>query len=91
MARVQWNGAEAVFVHELGLTVEPGDVVEVPDDRFEGYVPDTHCADCYVDEKHPGSHPAGQHRSEGHPWSEVEAPAGYKSHAPKKTAKKASS
>jgi hypothetical protein len=40
MARVQYDGAEPAYVPELGLTVEPGDVVEVPDDRYEGYVPD---------------------------------------------------
>lgn len=90
MARVQWNGAEPVFVPELGKTVEPGDVVEVPDDRYEGYVPDTHCDRCLVDDRHPGDHPAGEHRSKDHPWSEVEAPSGYTSKAPKKTAKKAS-
>jgi hypothetical protein len=70
MARVQWDGADAAYVPELGLTVEPGDVVEVPDDRYEGYVPDE------------------AHRSEGHPWSEIESPT---DHKPKKTAKKASS
>lgn len=39
MARVQWNGAGPAYVPELGLTVEPDDVVDVPDDRYEGYVP----------------------------------------------------
>ncbi|MGY1498541.1 hypothetical protein ACW4TU_18410 [Streptomyces sp. QTS52] len=38
MARVRYLGPETVTVPELGLTVEPDEVVEVPDERFEGYV-----------------------------------------------------
>ncbi|MFF8659462.1 hypothetical protein [Streptomyces huasconensis] len=39
MARVRYIGPEPVTVPELGeLVVEPDEVVEVPDDRFEGYV-----------------------------------------------------
>lgn len=38
MARVRYLGHEQVTVPELGRTVEPDEVVEVPDDRFEGYV-----------------------------------------------------
>ncbi|MER5601518.1 hypothetical protein [Streptomyces sp. NPDC002265] len=38
MARVRYLGPEQVTVPELGRTVEPDAVVEVPDDRFEGYV-----------------------------------------------------
>lgn len=39
MARVRFIGAEAVRVSELGdRTVEPDEVVEVPDGRYEGYV-----------------------------------------------------
>lgn len=39
MARVRYIGAEPVTVPELGdRSVEPDQVVEVPDDRFEGYV-----------------------------------------------------
>jgi hypothetical protein len=39
MARVRYVGSEPVTVPELGdLFVEPDTVVEVPDDRFEGYV-----------------------------------------------------
>lgn len=37
MARVRYLGPEPVTVPELGRTVEPDEVVEVPDDRFEGY------------------------------------------------------
>lgn len=40
MAKVQYVGAEPVTVGELGgLLVNPDDVIEVPDDRYEGYVP----------------------------------------------------
>ncbi|MCG0061739.1 hypothetical protein L0F81_00295 [Streptomyces tricolor] len=39
MARVRFIGPEPVTVPELGgRTVEPDEVVEVPDDRFDGYV-----------------------------------------------------
>lgn len=38
MARVRYLGPEPVTVPELGRTVEPDEVVEVPDDRFAGYV-----------------------------------------------------
>ncbi|MDH6435610.1 hypothetical protein M2158_004087 [Streptomyces sp. SAI-144] len=39
MARVRFIGPEAVRVPELGdRNVEPDEVVEVPDERFEGYV-----------------------------------------------------
>lgn len=39
MARVRFIGPETVTVPELGgRAVEPDEVVEVPDDRFEGYV-----------------------------------------------------
>ncbi|NUS74942.1 MAG: hypothetical protein HOV70_01915 [Streptomyces sp.] len=39
MARVRYLGHEAVTVPELSdRTVQPDEVVEVPDDRFEGYV-----------------------------------------------------
>lgn len=39
MARVRYIGAEPVTVPELGdRSVEPDQVVEVPDGRFEGYV-----------------------------------------------------
>lgn len=39
MARVRYIGSEPVTVPELGdRSVEPDQVVEVPDDRFEGYV-----------------------------------------------------
>jgi hypothetical protein len=39
MARVRYIGAEPVTVPELGSrTVHPDEVVQVPDDRFEGYV-----------------------------------------------------
>ncbi|MFI8297285.1 hypothetical protein ACIGCZ_15230 [Streptomyces nigra] len=39
MARVRFIGPEAVTVPELGgRAVEPDEVVEVPDERFEGYV-----------------------------------------------------
>ncbi|MFJ2733685.1 hypothetical protein [Streptomyces sp. NPDC087317] len=39
MARVRFLGPEPVTVPELGgRTVEPDEVVEVPDSRFEGYV-----------------------------------------------------
>lgn len=39
MAKVQYVGPESVYVRELGRTVDPDEIVEVPDDRFEGYVP----------------------------------------------------
>lgn len=39
MARVRFIGSEPVTVPELGgREVQPDQVVEVPDDRFEGYV-----------------------------------------------------
>ncbi|MEV0183810.1 hypothetical protein AB0I54_31680 [Streptomyces sp. NPDC050625] len=39
MARVRFIGPEPVTVPELGSrVVEPDEVVEVPDERFEGYV-----------------------------------------------------
>lgn len=39
MAKVRFVGREPVTVPELGSrTVEPDEVVEVPDERFEGYV-----------------------------------------------------
>jgi hypothetical protein len=39
MARVRYIGAEPVTVPELGdRSVQPDQVVEVPDARFEGYV-----------------------------------------------------
>jgi hypothetical protein len=37
MARVRYLGPEQVSVPELGRTVEPDQIVEVPDERFEGY------------------------------------------------------
>jgi hypothetical protein len=37
MARVRFLGPEQVTVPELGRTVEPDEIVEVPDERFEGY------------------------------------------------------
>lgn len=37
MARVRYLGPEQVTVPELGRTVEPDEIVEVPNDRFEGY------------------------------------------------------
>ncbi|MFE9432154.1 hypothetical protein [Streptomyces sp. NPDC006640] len=38
MARVRYLGPEPVTVPELGRVVEPDEIVEVPDARFEGYV-----------------------------------------------------
>ncbi|MFD0256410.1 hypothetical protein ACFVGX_36515 [Streptomyces sp. NPDC127113] len=39
MARVRFTGPEPVTVPELGgRTVHPDEIVEVPDDRFDGYV-----------------------------------------------------
>ncbi|WP_069885276.1 hypothetical protein [Streptomyces luteocolor] len=39
MARVRFIGPEPVTVPELGeRVVEPDQVVEVPDERYEGYV-----------------------------------------------------
>lgn len=39
MARVRYIGAEPVTVPELGnRLVQPDELVEVPDDRYEGYV-----------------------------------------------------
>lgn len=39
MARVRYIGPEPVAVPELGgRTIQPDEMVEVPDDRFEGYV-----------------------------------------------------
>ncbi|MFD4562119.1 hypothetical protein ACFWP5_48800 [Streptomyces sp. NPDC058469] len=39
MARVRYLGPEPVTVPELGdREVQPDEVVEVPDERFEGYV-----------------------------------------------------
>lgn len=42
MARVRYVGPEPVHVPELGRTVEPDELVEVPDERFEGYVCQPH-------------------------------------------------
>ncbi|MGW3427495.1 hypothetical protein ACWDHW_06000 [Streptomyces melanosporofaciens] len=39
MARVRYVGPEPVTVPELGdRLIQPDEVVEVPDDRYEGYV-----------------------------------------------------
>lgn len=39
MARVRFIGPEPVTVPELGSReVQPDEVVEIPDERFEGYV-----------------------------------------------------
>ncbi|WP_435285910.1 hypothetical protein [Streptomyces bacillaris] len=39
MARVRYIGAEPVTVPELGnRLVQPDEIVEVPDQRFDGYV-----------------------------------------------------
>lgn len=39
MARVRYIGPEPVAVPELGgRTVHPDELIEVPDDRYEGYV-----------------------------------------------------
>lgn len=38
MARVRFLGAEPVTVPELDRVVQPDEVVEVPDARFEGYI-----------------------------------------------------
>jgi hypothetical protein len=38
MARVRYLGPEPVTVPELGRAVEPDEVVEVPDERYDGYV-----------------------------------------------------
>ncbi|MFF9625446.1 hypothetical protein [Streptomyces griseosporeus] len=38
MARVRYLGPEPVTVPELGRVVEPDEVVEVPDERYDGYV-----------------------------------------------------
>ncbi|MFD7791029.1 hypothetical protein [Streptomyces sp. NPDC059759] len=37
MARVRYVGPEPVTVPELGRIVEPDEIVQVPDERFEGY------------------------------------------------------
>ena len=38
MARVRYLGPEPVTVPELGdRTVQPDEVIEVPDERFDGY------------------------------------------------------
>lgn len=39
MARVRYIGAEPVTVPELGnRQIHPDELVEVPDDRYEGYI-----------------------------------------------------
>jgi hypothetical protein len=38
MARVRFVGSEPVTVPELGRVVQPDEMVEVPDERFEAYV-----------------------------------------------------
>lgn len=38
MARVRYLGHEQVTVPELGRTVEPDEIVDVPDERYDGYV-----------------------------------------------------
>ncbi|MGW7239736.1 hypothetical protein [Streptomyces sp. NPDC054804] len=38
MARVRYLGHEQVTVPELGRTVEPDEIVDVPDERWDGYV-----------------------------------------------------
>lgn len=89
MAKVQYVGSEPVKVPALGdKQLQPGDVVEIPDEVFEAYVPDTHCDDCATDDN-PGKHPAGEHRAADHPWQGVEAPTGHQSGPRKKPAKKA--
>ncbi|MET9088144.1 hypothetical protein ABZX77_40745 [Streptomyces sp. NPDC004237] len=37
MARVRYLGHEQVTVPELGRTVEPDEIVDVPDERYWGY------------------------------------------------------
>ena len=38
MARVRYLGHEPVTVPELGREIQPDELVEVPDERFGGYV-----------------------------------------------------
>lgn len=52
MARVRYVGPEPVSVPELGMrTVEPDTVVEVPDERFDGYV----CQQAWEPVEEPGA------------------------------------
>jgi hypothetical protein len=54
MARVRFIGNEPVTVPELGdCEIQPDEVVDVPDDRFEGYV-------CQDTKWRPVEDPAGQ-------------------------------
>ncbi|MFD0074257.1 hypothetical protein ACFVIY_17670 [Streptomyces sp. NPDC127166] len=60
MARVRFIGSEPVTVPELGdRVIQPDQLVEVPDERFEGYV-------CQTTTWEPVEEPA-QYRGEGGP------------------------
>lgn len=69
MAKVQWVGESGTTIPELGRALNKNDVVEVPDDRYGGYIPQ----DCDQCGKKDG-HPKGSHRSPDHPWKAIEAP-----------------
>lgn len=69
MARVRYLGPEPVTVPELnGRTVQPDEVVEVPDDRFEGYVCQT--ANWEAVEEPKGNEPAVQKKTAAKPQRE---------------------
>lgn len=55
MARVRYLGPEQATVPELNRTVEPDEVVEVPDERFEGYVCQTTLWETVEEPKSPTS------------------------------------
>jgi hypothetical protein len=55
MARVRYLGPEQATVPELGRTVEPDEVIEVPDGRFDGYVCQTTLWETVEEPKSPSS------------------------------------
>lgn len=63
MARVRFIGPEPVTVPELGSReVQPDEVVEIPDERFEGYV----CqAGTWESVEEPGAREAAARKSGG--------------------------
>lgn len=67
MARVRYVGPEPVSVPELDMrTVEPDEVVEVPDERFEGYV----CQLAWEPVEEPGAKAAAARKTAARPQKE---------------------
>ncbi|MEU9380001.1 hypothetical protein AB0D38_02875 [Streptomyces sp. NPDC048279] len=86
MARVRYLGHEQVTVPELGRTVEPDEIVDVPDERYWGYACQTtnwEEIEPPVDFVPPGSEP------EREPEDQAEEPPAPKPAAKKTTVKTA--